>query len=226
MQASSGQEAPGKVPEETDDLKRFREAWREEVRTRKGGPGAGSSKSHDNTTLRTSEDVGSDRATAVLPSIPGLLLPSVKEAASGRSEEDTRPTSHLAAAIASNSTASPAVAIYRQAVVHEQKGELDEALQLYRQAFRREPNVDKLYHQEERLGAFLANQAHNHTRKQEAADIGRKADVADPLSIESLSENVKHTLAFQDKTAEVVEKADRRRSRGAPSLPMTDLLQS
>ncbi|KAL0065803.1 hypothetical protein AAF712_007106 [Marasmius tenuissimus] len=203
MQASSGQEAPGKVPEETDDLKRFREAWREEVRTRKGGPGAGSSKSRDNTTLRTSED----------------------EAASGRSEEDTRPTSHLAAAIASNSTASPAVAIYRQAVVHEQKGELDEALQLYRQAFRREPNVDKLYHQEERLGAFLANQAHNHTRKQEAADIGRKADVADPLSIESLSENVKHTLAFQDKTAEVVEKADRRRSRGS-SVSANDRLAS
>ena len=210
MQSPSGQGAPKDVPE-TDDLKRFREAWREEVRMKKGVPGTISSNTKK--TLIASEDAGPSGATPVLPQIPDSLPTSTNEITSGHSEEDTRPTSHLAAAIATNNTRSPAVAIYRQAVLHEQKGELDEALHLYRQAFRREPNVDKLYHQEERLGAFLANQAQNGDRKREGTGTGKKAEI-DLLSIEMLSENVKHTLAFQDKTAEGVGKGDKRRSRG------------
>jgi len=38
---------------------------------------------------------------------------------------------------------------YRLAVQHEQKGELDEALRLYRRAFRLDSHVDKAYHKEE-----------------------------------------------------------------------------
>jgi F-box protein 9 len=36
--------------------------------------------------------------------------------------------------------------VYSRAVKHEQAGELDEALRLYRQAFRMDSNVDKTYH--------------------------------------------------------------------------------
>jgi F-box protein 9 len=36
--------------------------------------------------------------------------------------------------------------VYSRAVKHEQAGELDDALRLYRQAFRADSNVDKLYH--------------------------------------------------------------------------------
>jgi F-box protein 9 len=39
--------------------------------------------------------------------------------------------------------------LYSRAVIAEEQGQLDEALTLYRQAFRREPNVDKLFHREE-----------------------------------------------------------------------------
>ncbi len=39
-----------------------------------------------------------------------------------------------------------ALGVYSRAVKHEQAGELDDALRLYRQAFRADSNVDKLYH--------------------------------------------------------------------------------
>ncbi len=39
-----------------------------------------------------------------------------------------------------------ALEVYSRAVKHEQAGELDEALRLYRQAFRMDSNVDKTYH--------------------------------------------------------------------------------
>ncbi|KAI6113027.1 hypothetical protein F5141DRAFT_753101 [Pisolithus sp. B1] len=47
-------------------------------------------------------------------------------------------------------TLTRAVGIYRSAVRHEQDGLLDEALKLYSQAFRLEPNVDRAYFWEER----------------------------------------------------------------------------
>lgn len=40
---------------------------------------------------------------------------------------------------------SKALQIYEQAVVHEQRSELDEALRLYRQAFRLDENVSRVY---------------------------------------------------------------------------------
>ncbi|KAF8479810.1 hypothetical protein DFH94DRAFT_631706 [Russula ochroleuca] len=39
-----------------------------------------------------------------------------------------------------------ALEVYSRAVKHEQAGELDDALRLYRQAFRTDSNVDRLYH--------------------------------------------------------------------------------
>lgn len=46
-----------------------------------------------------------------------------------------------------------ALGVYTRAVKHEQADELDEALRLYRQAFRMDSNVDKVYHlREERAG--------------------------------------------------------------------------
>ncbi|KAL0576269.1 hypothetical protein V5O48_005713 [Marasmius crinis-equi] len=217
--APSTPSAPKATPEETEDLRKFREAWRAEVRKKKGGAGAGTSLDQEKATTKPPEDAGLGRAPINPRPNPELLPGPSNETIAGPSEEQSRPTSHLAAAIAYNTTASPAVAIYRQAVLQEQKGDLDEALSLYRQAFRREPNVDKLYHQEERLGAFLAGQTQIQKGTQEAiTSSGKKKDTIDPLAVELLSENVKHTLAFQEKTAEAAEKAHhRRRSSGGTS---------
>jgi F-box protein 9 len=47
--------------------------------------------------------------------------------------------------------------VYREAVLAEQRGELDEALTLYRRAFRQEANIDKFYHQQESISRLLLN---------------------------------------------------------------------
>ena len=55
---------------------------------------------------------------------------------------------------AGSGTLTSAIAAYRLAVQFEQQGQLDDALRLYRQAFRSDPNVDKAYHKEQaRLSA-------------------------------------------------------------------------
>ncbi|KAH9995394.1 hypothetical protein BJV74DRAFT_976352 [Russula compacta] len=46
-----------------------------------------------------------------------------------------------------------ALGVYSKAVTHEQVGELDDALRLYRRAFRMDSNVDRVYHLRERIAA-------------------------------------------------------------------------
>jgi F-box protein 9 len=48
-----------------------------------------------------------------------------------------------------------ALEVYSKAVGHEQAGELDDALRLYRQAFRTDSNVDKSYHLKEQRARTL-----------------------------------------------------------------------
>jgi F-box protein 9 len=48
-----------------------------------------------------------------------------------------------------------ALEVYSRAVKHEQAGELDDALRLYRQAFRTDSNVDKSYHLKEKRARTL-----------------------------------------------------------------------
>ncbi|KAJ3511115.1 hypothetical protein NLJ89_g4282 [Agrocybe chaxingu] len=48
-----------------------------------------------------------------------------------------------------------ALSFYHRAIEHEQKGELDEALNLYRQAFRLDDNVDRAYRREQMLQSIL-----------------------------------------------------------------------
>lgn len=48
-----------------------------------------------------------------------------------------------------------ALDVYSRAVKHEQVGELDDALRLYRQAFRTDSNVDKSYHLKEQRARTL-----------------------------------------------------------------------
>ncbi|EPQ56317.1 hypothetical protein GLOTRDRAFT_74909 [Gloeophyllum trabeum ATCC 11539] len=50
-----------------------------------------------------------------------------------------------------------AVDVYRRAIQNEQSGDLDEALRLYRQAFRMDDNVDKAYRKAEKLQELRQN---------------------------------------------------------------------
>ncbi|KAF8269809.1 hypothetical protein EI94DRAFT_1724377 [Lactarius quietus] len=56
-----------------------------------------------------------------------------------------------------------ALEVYIQAVRHEQAGELDEALRLYRQAFRKNPGVDRIH--------YLGEQEQRAARAQEASTL-------------------------------------------------------
>ncbi|PPQ67877.1 hypothetical protein CVT25_010316 [Psilocybe cyanescens] len=73
-----------------------------------------------------------------------------RRAASGGSKDALPSQSSL--------TLERALKAYRQAVEHEQKSELDQALILYRQAFRLDDNVDRAFRREEMLKSILKDQ--------------------------------------------------------------------
>ncbi|KAI0255908.1 hypothetical protein BJV78DRAFT_1174395 [Lactifluus subvellereus] len=91
-----------------------------------------------------------------------------------------------------------ALEVYVRAVKHEQASELDEALRLYRQAFRMDPNVDRAYHlREQRLsrapetshGAEAAMSVRPHAENRIAGSIEPEVDDGvihvKPLSLSS-----------------------------------------
>ncbi|KAJ6581588.1 hypothetical protein B0H19DRAFT_1115955 [Mycena capillaripes] len=127
-----------------EELTRFREEWKREVeRKRNPPPEPGPSKSQP-----LSGDYDISEASSSGTATPG---PS-SETISGT------PTAFTASGYFNASTVPSAVrhalALYTRAVQHEQSGQLDSALSLYRQAFRMEPNVDRAYHTQEMLASI------------------------------------------------------------------------
>ena len=121
-----------KDEDDTAELARFRQEWLAELQGRKAelsgtvtGTAATSAESNQ---LPTKESIRYTNesileATYSQEPVPSNLVirPALKE--DGRT-------------VASSSLISKALNIYRQAVAHEQRSELDQALLLYRQAFR------------------------------------------------------------------------------------------
>ena len=87
-----------------------------------------------------------------------------------------------------------ALDIYRRAIIHEQAGNLDEALKLYRTSFRLEPNVDKAYRKEE-LRLQLASQP------VEDADLVARMRKLDT----TVDENTRTATAFDDLSKTLVK---------------------
>jgi F-box protein 9 len=151
---SSNTPAPDSEKEPTE-LARFREQWKAEVRQRQSGaqtqPGAGAS----TTTNRAVSPARSDTSTKTVTTSNTHSAP----------RELPRPATHAIAGapnvpvLASHGqshlspTLAHAIEIYSNAVFHEQQSQLDEALRLYRQAFRLDPNVDRAYFKEHELSA-------------------------------------------------------------------------
>ena len=116
-----------------DELTRFREEWKAEVRRR------------------------ANQTQATSPSSAGTIVDGVLS----NSSEPPRPSARIQAKPVTHASPfagssqlpkglSLAVESYRLAIQYEQSGELDEALRLYRNAFRLDPHVDKAYRTEER----------------------------------------------------------------------------
>jgi len=84
----------------------------------------------------------SQQVSASLPTAPSERASSTSAATSPYNPDTQR-------------SRNGALDVYTQATQHEQAGKLDEALRLYRQAFRMDPNVDKVYHLRERKAARI-----------------------------------------------------------------------
>jgi F-box protein 9 len=75
-----------------------------------------------------------------------------------------------------------ALEVYSRAVKHEQAGELDDALRLYRQAFRTDSNVDKSYHLKEQRARPLEAISLTATNVEENAENMAAVSIMDARS--------------------------------------------
>jgi len=110
-----------------------------------------------------------------------------------------------------------ALDVYREAVRHEQAGELDLALRLYRQAFRLDSNVDRAFHREEQAllasgpttgpGSVTAGEANKpvvqHTRTV-SAEKGGASDIAEGMKTIKLSSGIGAHQIHADRIVSVV----------------------
>lgn len=138
--------------QEPAELARFREQWKAEVRERQAATTSGAQ----------IEPVTGVSTAAARATSPARSDASVKPATLTNSlSASRRPATNVVAGASTVTThashgqshLSPnlarAVEVYRKAVFHEQHSQLDEALRLYRQAFRLDANVDRAYFIEE-----------------------------------------------------------------------------
>ncbi|KAM6497125.1 hypothetical protein JOM56_007598 [Amanita muscaria] len=137
---------------DTVELARFREQWKAEVRKRKNPSDFIASASSSNDQPRPSPV-----SPTVLATTQKLEYPSPKHVSlpteaipSGKVHENTT--------VPSNNLRS-ALQVYSEAIQREQNGDLEDALQLYRQAFRMDSHVDRAYAREEKLAIALASQS-------------------------------------------------------------------
>ncbi|PIL25140.1 hypothetical protein GSI_13029 [Ganoderma sinense ZZ0214-1] len=130
----------GVQTEGSDELARFRQQWLEEVRKKK------THTSQDDTRATTSSKAV-EAATHSPPHSPSAHRTTHRR--TSHHDEPAvviKPGAPREAVAQFSPTLQRAVEVYQKAVQHEQKSELDDALRLYRTAFRLDTNVDRAYH--------------------------------------------------------------------------------
>lgn len=139
--------------QEPVELARFREQWKAEVRERQSATSGVQTQPVPGTSTAAERIIPAARsdASAKTATITNTLSASpsrgpathVVAGAPAVTTHASHGHSHLSPSLAH------AVEVYRKAVFHEQHSQLDEALRLYRQAFRLDANVDRAYFIEE-----------------------------------------------------------------------------
>ncbi|KAH9479358.1 F-box protein pof7 [Psilocybe cubensis] len=189
--ASSSQSAQaGAVPsaqEENAELAKFRAEWLEELQRRKDeASGASKNSAPTGSTSSTQVNRAGQPTTGVLQFDTFKIQENLAVSAA-RDTAATTPPALTHPAVRDGAIQPPpqtfpilekALKAYRQAVDYEQKGNYDEALVLYRQAFRLDDNVDRAYRREEKLKAIV--------REQQALQAPKPA-----TEIDELAENFK-----------------------------------
>jgi F-box protein 9 len=166
--------------QEPAELARFREQWKAEVRERQ----AATSGAQTEPVTSTSS---AERAISPARSDASVKTSTITNALSA----SRGPATYVAAGAPTVAThashgqshLSPnlvhAVEVYRKAVFHEQQSQLDDALRLYRQAFRLDANVDRAY--------FIEEQR---TQERSAAKPGSHKKVPSTVSVDGVTRDV------------------------------------
>ncbi|KAF8892250.1 hypothetical protein BD779DRAFT_1610373 [Infundibulicybe gibba] len=153
--------------EEPEELARFRAEWKAELLRRKDVPSgkndtaapAGSSTATNALHAREVDPIDGIKPSGSVPERRPQPGPSNQVIAGSPAAVTSNPaTRTVYQSTTMSATLGSALNIYRRAVQHEQRGELDDALLLYRQAFRMDPHVDRAYHREEVLATIVAAQ--------------------------------------------------------------------
>ncbi|KAJ6518881.1 hypothetical protein C8R45DRAFT_949615 [Mycena sanguinolenta] len=146
-----------------EELARFREEWKREVERKKNpAPEPGPSKVASQSSLDydISETTSSSGTVTPGPSSETISgTPSALATASGFFNASSVPPG-----------VRQALAVYTRAVQHEQSGQLDKALSLYRQAFRMNPDVDRAYRTQELLASISVAQTKDVVSSSKAAE--------------------------------------------------------
>ncbi|KAH9840249.1 uncharacterized protein C8Q71DRAFT_746458 [Rhodofomes roseus] len=129
-------------PNTAEDLARFREEWKEEVRRKKAAAHAGPSKPEGPSDTAPSQQNGPEALQK--DKSPDVPQTAVHPAKAYHPVHVPRFTDTTSAPLGPK--LQRAVEVYRRAVLCEQQSNLDEALALYRTAFRMDSNVDRAYH--------------------------------------------------------------------------------
>lgn len=160
--------AKARTEAESVELRQFREQWRAEIRQRREEQHT----QRRGTTAEPNQHKAAPPDTHSRPHTSRRTAPPETEAKPPAPWSVPEPPHHQA--LHPSHGQSPfsgsiarAVEIYRNAVHHEQESDLDEALRLYRQAFRLNPDVDRAYFREEQrlqqLGRSTADVGHKKT---------------------------------------------------------------
>ncbi|KAG5643096.1 hypothetical protein DXG03_001560 [Asterophora parasitica] len=181
--------------EESQELARFRREWLAELQRRKPDSNALGKLPEDTSEPKQAASSNTAANLLVLPAVysPPVPGPSSQTISGTPSAfANYTPSAHFADAGQLPFAHSKALDVYRRAVKHEQKGELDDALALYRQSFRMYANVDRAYHREEMLASI--DTAQKELLLSKAAPSSR-----DP-SVDELAAKVQHSLAVTSRT--------------------------
>ncbi|KAG6919524.1 hypothetical protein DXG01_005114 [Tephrocybe rancida] len=159
MQSTTSSVTP---EEEPNELARFRQEWLAELRRRKAATGVpGTATILNDAGEIDAQHESSSKAASNASAISAALLQATaigtsSQTVAGGSTAFTA-SAHLAATSLPGAL-GVALNIYRKAVQSEQSGETENALLLYRQAFRMDAHVDRVFHREEALAAIAAAQ--------------------------------------------------------------------
>jgi F-box protein 9 len=160
--------------EETDELRDFRETWNREVQERKR-------QQQQQQSLQDSAD-------------PSTAAPKQTSTSESQAQETGTPERSGASRLRDD-----ALGVYTRAVKHEQADELDEALRLYRQAFRMDSNVDKVYHLREQRAARIlettsltATPPEQHNGKEAVISVRSGSDAVAPRVVQTKPPSAHH----------------------------------